>query len=287
MAKKVQIWSEEITEIDDWNKYINSDKLIILEIYSKCFGSCEAYVPSIDKIMKKIEQSNSKLINDIKWIKINMTIMNERVNEFNETQNEKNENKNNNNSDTNNDDNKNNDNNNENENENENDTENENNNNNSKNINNIDNSQGNVLGLIDKYLNFVSPIPFYLFIKSKNILGILRECDENKLKTYVDQALNGDKITINNDEIQLINNIENQTADELEAELKKSITNNDDTNKENETNNDNNQESTNNDNNDDNSSKNNTTNNDETIKEQESNEEKNDSDEKNDIETSS
>ena len=69
-GRKVKDWTTELTEVDEWNKIIESDKLIVTEIYSQWFGYCEVYTPVIDKIMQKsLKEEDRK---NIQWVRLNV-----------------------------------------------------------------------------------------------------------------------------------------------------------------------------------------------------------------------
>lgn len=74
---KVKDWTKEITEIDEWNKIIQTDKLICAEIYSSWFGYCEVYTPVIDKIMQKNENEQANTI----WTRLNVAAMEKENND--------------------------------------------------------------------------------------------------------------------------------------------------------------------------------------------------------------
>ena len=74
---KVKDWTKEITEVDEWNKIIQTDKLICAEIYSSWFGYCEVYTPIIDKIMSKNEKEQEKTI----WTRLNIAAIEKENND--------------------------------------------------------------------------------------------------------------------------------------------------------------------------------------------------------------
>ena len=66
---KVKDWTTEIMECDDWNKLIDSDRLVVAEIYSAVFGFCEVYTPVIDKIMSAFKEEQQQ---NIEWTRLNV-----------------------------------------------------------------------------------------------------------------------------------------------------------------------------------------------------------------------
>ena len=75
---KVKDWTREITEVEEWNKMIESEKLICVEIYSAWFGYCDVYTPVIDKIMQKFDEEKQQ--NTI-WTRLNVAAMEKENNE--------------------------------------------------------------------------------------------------------------------------------------------------------------------------------------------------------------
>lgn len=66
---KVKDWTNEITELEDWSKLIDTDKLVVAEIYSAWFGFCETYTPVIDKIMASFKEEQQQTIT---WTRLNV-----------------------------------------------------------------------------------------------------------------------------------------------------------------------------------------------------------------------
>lgn len=182
---------KEITEIEDWLKLIETEKIIVVEIYSSWFGYCEVYTPVIDKIMKEVCKKESEQ-QKIVWRRMNVAQLelelNENMKEKSDDENIKNRSllpSSNNDNDTNDDD-----------------EENKNNDNcdSSSNANTINieseaktqrKTPLKTVALLEKWSAYENAQPLFVFIQGKEILDVLKECNQGKLKEIVVKCLQG------------------------------------------------------------------------------------------------
>ena len=58
---KCQVWQTEISELEEWQKIVTEDKLIILEIYSGWFGYTSSFDMTIDSVMKELGEKSENV----------------------------------------------------------------------------------------------------------------------------------------------------------------------------------------------------------------------------------
>lgn len=151
MSKKVIDYATEITEVEDWTKLLDSDKVIVAEIYSSWFGFCEVYVPVIDKLMHKVTDHDT-----IAWRRLNMEQLEKELNAAHQKKQKQNK----------------------------------------ENSESQKTEAMQTVPLLKKWSGYMSPIPLFVFIKNKKILNILNECDGGKMNLFVNNALNGIEMEI-------------------------------------------------------------------------------------------
>lgn len=73
MAPKIKEWQQEVESSEMWERELSAPGLMVVELYSKWFGSCEVLAPTIDSIMKQSGGVCHKGAEcDIRWRRVNV-----------------------------------------------------------------------------------------------------------------------------------------------------------------------------------------------------------------------